>query len=73
MGLITWIKSLFSRNGKVTPLEDCKEKTPTFKGKCVEHHSTKIQAQLAHINTSFDEMEEEEIFEEWTDPGIKVP
>lgn len=69
MRFFAWFKSLFTKNGKVAPLEDCKRKTPTFKGKCVEHHSTKIQAQLVHINESLDEHGAEEFAEEWTDPG----
>lgn len=69
MGFIAWIRSLFVGNGKVRSLEECKEKTPTFKGNCVDHHSTKIQAQLQTINVGLDEHEAEEIADEWTDPG----
>lgn len=75
MGFFAWIGKLFSRNGKddhqavssIPSLKQCTENAPTFKGRCVDHYAKQVQGKFEHINASLDDVDEDDLVDEWTD------
>jgi len=63
MSMFAWLKKLFSSNGNDVA---CVSEKKTLEKKHIDKHTGKIQAQLKTINNAFEDMEPDEIFNEWT-------